>query len=158
MISTIECPYCLCTIESDSSCVSCDSCGSIYHKECWFDNGGCCSRECQDVIRTLEVDVQTEQSDLLVLSREAVESAISHKPERKWNPCLRCGSHIPQGEIYCQNCVPEPEGSADAKNLWPILVSLFVISLAIFWFIFFASVSNDQETPASPTQHGELRQ
>lgn len=153
MSNPIECPYCLSPVDSSEQRVTCDSCGAVYHQECWFENDGCCVGNCSQVTRHLEVDILPEQGDLLVLTRESVESAIQHKPERKWNPCLRCGRHVPEGDLYCRNCTPEPEGSQDAKNLGPILIMLLLVALAVFWLIYFSNGPADtQETPPTAQQ------
>lgn len=153
-----ECPYCLSHVNSTKQNIKCDSCGAIYHQECWADNGGCCVGTCPQAIRSVEIDIQPEYGDLLVLTREAVESAIPHKPERNWNPCLRCGRHIPQGHLYCENCRPEAEGSQDAKNAGPLLITVALIVLALFWLFYFAvGTSETEDVLPPPTQQGDTK-
>lgn len=157
MSTSSECPYCLSEINPDSPSIECESCGVLYHRECWFDNGGCCVETCAGLVRHLEVDINTDQGDLLVLTKEAVESAIPHQPERKWNPCLNCGRHVPDGALYCNCCTPEPEGSQDVRNLGPILIMFALTALLVVWF-FIASTGfqESDETPES-THQGDIK-
>ena len=137
MNNKAECPYCLNTIEEADSVVACDSCGAAHHRDCWVENGGCCVRGCTAVSRSIEVEVEAgnETSEGLVLSRESVESAKPHGVSRKLNPCMKCGRQVPDGELYCKNCVPLPEESQDVKNTGPLLLMIAVLGVVLAWIL-----------------------
>lgn len=127
------CPFCLNPIAENDEVVTCGACAAVHHSECWAENGGCCVRDCKNVSRTMDIDIVPEGSDRLVLSREAVEAARWHKTARSSNPCIRCGKQVPNGQLHCPDCRPEPQESHDAKNLGPILIVLALLLLIAAW-------------------------
>ncbi len=129
-----ECPFCLSNIDDIEDFVICDGCSSKYHRECWEENGGCCKQECYKAIIKLDIDIIYSNTDKLVLSKEQVEASQPYVLKPNKNPCLKCGKDVPENELYCSNCIPESEGSEDAKNLGPILIMLVIALLFLVWF------------------------
>lgn len=129
-----ECPYCLTAVDGGAEIVRCETCGVAHHRECWESNGGCSSRTCGRNAPAVEVDVTTGARGRIVLSRESIESA----PPRTGafsNPCIRCGAQVPDGELYCLRCLPEPQESQDSRNLWPVMVMVGAMGAVLAWLI-----------------------
>jgi predicted nucleic acid-binding Zn ribbon protein len=113
----------------------CTSCGTAHHRECWDENRGCSVKSCPQVSRAIDIDLPRERSDKLVLTRETVESARSHKSLAASNPCMRCGKQVPEGELYCSECRPGLSENEDARNIGPILVMLGVLGVLLAWMV-----------------------
>lgn len=129
-----ECPYCLAAVDVAEQVARCETCGAAHHRECWESNGGCSSRTCRRNARPADVDVKVAAHSRIVLSRESIESA----PRRTGpvsNPCIRCGAQVPEGELYCQQCLPEPPEAPDSRNLWPVMVMVGVMGAVLAWLI-----------------------
>lgn len=129
------CPYCLDPISETDEYVICDSCGTRHHLECWKENGGCCIRDCKKVCRQIDVEINEDKPTVLTLSRESIESAVSRRKARSLNPCIKCGRQVPEGELYCPDCVPEIQENQDAKNLGPLLIMIGIVVLVLVWMV-----------------------
>lgn len=154
--SEIGCPFCLEKIDSAEPATVCPSCGTLHHKECWQSNGGCCLRDCRQVSRNVEIEVSGDQRGRVVLSREAVESARPRRPAS--NPCMKCGRQVPEGQLHCAECTPEPEESADARNLGPVLLMIAVMAVLLSWLIvgsFVPGITGQDKAPPPPTHNVE---
>lgn len=147
-----ECPYCLDPIDDDGDAVTCASCHALHHSGCWVENGGCCVHDCPGVVRNIELDLPSEAPEKLVLSREAVESAMPHRAVSTRNPCMRCGRQVPEGDLYCQDCIPEPEENQDVRNVGPILVMVAVLALVLAWYVLVMAIpgGNAPDPPSPP--------
>jgi hypothetical protein len=154
----IECPYCLDEIEEPDEATACRSCGALYHPECWAEGEGCCVRDCASAKHRIELEVPATDTAEVVVSREAAEKAIPHTTRKPWNPCLRCGRHLPAGELYCRECKPEKEDSQDARNVGPMLLMLALLVIVLGWILVTANTSNDkQEKPDSTRIENRLK-
>ena len=149
--ATLECPYCLSPVGVSDNTVGCESCGTAHHAECWSENGGCCVRDCGQVVRRIELEAEAVGAtpDKLVLSREAVESARPHRNLGSANRCIECGADAPEGEIHCRACVvgavigsehglppsdPEPR-EWNVREAWQGLVLVVALGAALAWLI-----------------------
>lgn len=130
----MECPYCLEAI-ADGEAVVCESCGTAHHTECWSENGGCCVRNCKSARRSIDIEADADTPSTLVLSREAVESARPYMPPRISNPCMKCGRQVPEGELYCVECAPEPPENQDTRNAGPLLLMLALAAVVLAWIL-----------------------
>lgn len=132
MSSVGECPYCLEPIaEDESAIITCGACGTAHHADCWAENGGCCVRSCRDVSRVIEVEMPSEAREKLVISREAIESTSPRRAVAVSNPCIRCGRQVPEGELHCQECAPQPDENPDTANAGPLMVMIAIVGLVL---------------------------
>jgi len=129
-----ECPYCLTVVPDDNSVV-CPTCGKAHHTECWSENGGCSAKNCPDVRRVIEVEVEDSALPKLEISKESAEGAIPATRKPAINPCIKCGKTTRTGELYCPVCEPAPEESRDVANLGPLLLMLLLLGLALAWLL-----------------------
>ena len=146
MNPTNECPYCLDVLEGAAETVECESCGAVYHRDCWEENGGCCVKSCKSVVKHIEIDLDDDVPEHLVLSRETVEQAKPHGPKRP-NPCMKCGRNVPEGELYCPACKPEPPENQDAKNAGPLMIIVGLIAVLLAWMIIAYMVPGSTPSP-----------
>lgn len=146
----IECPYCLDEIKEPDDATACSACGALYHPECWDESEGCCVRECTAARHSIELDVPATETSEVVISRDAAERAIPHSARKVWNPCLRCGRHLPPTELYCQECMPLRDDNQDARNVGPMLVVLLLVILAIGSILVAGKLADKNDGP-SPT-------
>jgi hypothetical protein len=147
----IECPYCLNEIEEPDEATACRACGAIYHPECWAESEGCCVRDCSSAKHMIELDIPATEPAEVVVSREAAETAIPHSTRKQWNPCLRCGRHLPAGELYCRECQPQRDEGQDAKNAGPLVLALLLVLLALGWVFFAGKLADDKHDQPNPT-------
>lgn len=143
------CPYCLAVVAAGDETVACESCGTPHHADCWAENGGCCVKDCPSVVRNVELDLPPPREDSLVLSKEAVESAVPRPTIASINPCIRCGRHVPEGELYCEECQPQRDPSPDASNVGPLLIVALIVALVIGWLIYLGVNSTPDTTQPS---------
>jgi len=148
----IECPYCLAEIIKPDEARACESCGALYHAECWVENGGCCVKECPAVRRNIEIEAPEPSGDRLVISHQAAEKAIPHSTRKARNPCLRCGREVPEGQLYCRDCAPGREDSQDAENTGPLLLAFLLLVLALGSIIVLGALSSDKQDKSNPTR------
>lgn len=146
-----ECPYCLGEIGEADEATACPACHASYHAECWTENGGCCVRDCAAAVHKIELDVPASENAQIAITSDAAEKAIPHVTRKQWNPCLRCGRHLPATELYCRECKPEREESQDSRNAGPILLILLLILLVSGW-IYFIRLAGDDNQDKRPTQ------
>ena len=165
--TTTECPYCLSPVGGSDDAVECESCGTVHHAECWSENGGCCVRNCGQVVRRIELETDSVDgtADKLVLSREAVESARPHRNLWTANRCIRCGGEAAEGEVHCRACAvstvmgsehglppddPEPR-EWNMREAWPGLVLVAVLGTALAWLIVSGvSLPSTEDTELEP--------
>lgn len=140
-----ECPYCLNPILDTDEVTTCRVCGTAYHAECLEENGGCAIKDCDKLVRpkAVEITVDAEPHTVLVLSRESVEKAREAAPKRLSNPCLKCGTQLPYGELYCQECMP-PNDKIDHKKLWPMILMIGIIAILVGWLSIWLLVPQPQ--------------
>ena len=81
------CPYCRFPISEKEETVTCNSCGVVHHRECWFENEQCTTYGC----RGHAVDVS---------GRLVVPPLRLHDQTR----CLYCGEYIKRGLAVCPEC------------------------------------------------------
>ena len=146
-----ECPYCLEAI-ADGETAVCESCGAAHHAECWSENGGCCVRNCKGARRSIDIEVEHDAPETLVLSRESVESARPYRPARISNPCMKCGRQVPEGELYCVECTPEPPENQDVRNAGPLLLMLALAAVVFVWILLMQLGSVTSEPAATYKQ------
>ena len=150
------CPYCLAPVTEDEESITCDSCGTAHHVECWSENAGCCAKDCPKAVRNIELDLPSAHGDTLVFSREAVEAAPPRRVEPLINPCMRCGKPVADDELYCADCRPEREASQDAKNVGPLLVMVALVALVVGCIVYLsmnaAPQSQEQPRPGVSTK------
>lgn len=83
------CPYCQTDCLSHEDCVSCQSCGSVHHRECWDENQGCALFGC------IMAPVVEKRSDIEV-------------PHSYWGKeykeCPKCGKEILAAAVRCRYC------------------------------------------------------
>ncbi len=147
-----ECPYCLDQIEKPEESVRCETCGAMYHAECWSENEGCCVKDCASARRLIELDIPASDREAVVISREAAQTSMPHSTRKAWNPCLRCGRHLPANELYCRECKPEKEENQDARNTGPLLIMLVLLLLALGWVMLLVKAADDRQDVANPTK------
>jgi len=144
------CPYCMSQIEANDEAVVCEACGTRHHSECWFENSGCCVRNCSKVSRHIEISVDDDPRTLLVLSRESVEKAVPQHRKKDRNVCIRCGRPLPEGEIYCIECMRPINENQDMKNAGPLLamvgwVGLLAAAIALIIGLMGSANKNDSD-------------
>jgi hypothetical protein len=84
-----KCPYCLAAIAAGEETHTCPSCHSVYHHECWTENGGCAVYGCAQVP--------------VVESRRAIEVPLSYWGQEN-KPCPACGQQILAAAVRCRHC------------------------------------------------------
>lgn len=83
------CPYCLVAISPGEQSETCPSCHSVYHHECWTENGGCAVYGCAHAPA--------------VESRRAIEVPLSYWGQEN-KPCPACGQQILAAAVRCRHC------------------------------------------------------
>ena len=139
------CPYCLAPVAENEESVTCESCGTAHHIDCWTENTGCCVRDCPKAVRNIELDLPPAHADTLVFSREAVEAAPPRRAQPVSNPCMRCGKQVADGELYCAACQPERDESPDSRNAGPLLIVAALLALVVGCVMYLIMVSPVQE-------------
>jgi hypothetical protein len=84
-----KCPYCLAAIATGDEVEACPSCRAVYHRDCWWENGGCAIYGCAQV-PTIE-------------SRRAIEVPLSYWGQEN-KPCPACGQQILAAAVRCRHC------------------------------------------------------
>lgn len=143
------CPYCLSPISGSEEAETCAICGTPHHAECMRENAGCAVTDCKKRAKPkpLNISVDAEPRTMLVLSKQSVEQTPDPPSRRSSNPCLKCGTQLPEGELYCTTCAPSISENQDARNIGPMLVMIGVIALIVGWMaiMMLGSKSNDME-------------
>jgi len=83
------CPICRSAICHGESITKCPDCNTIYHSECWAENGGCGIYGCSKV-------PETEQLS-------SIEIPISYWGQED-KPCPECNATILASAIRCRHC------------------------------------------------------
>ena len=153
-----ECPYCLSPILDAEEVTTCRVCGTPYHTECLDENGGCALNDCETRIRpkSIEISVDAEPRTMLVLSRESVEKAPEVRAKKQSNPCLRCGTQLPIGELYCTDCEPISADSLNFRKLAPLMILVAVIALVVGWLALSVLTPNEN-TAGGAASHDVAR-
>lgn len=155
-----ECPYCLSPILDTEEVAKCRVCGAAYHAECLEESGGCALKDCEQRARPepINIEVDADPHTVLLLTKEAVESAPAVAPRRESNPCFKCGARLPMGEIYCPGCEPLDEDGAITKSLWPLIMMIAMIGAIGLVAVWMAatlltsepSSTHTDDSPAAP--------
>lgn len=85
----MACPLCTGPVAAGEPATSCPECATVYHAECWEDNGGCGVYGCAGV-------PQTVQRDTL-----EVPAAWWGQEDK---PCPQCGTRILAMARRCRQC------------------------------------------------------
>ncbi len=103
-----RCAICQTALKEDEPKTACPACGSVYHTDCWEENGGCAVYGCSRV-------PQVEQ-------RRAVEIPVSYWGQEN-KPCPACGREILAAAVRCRFCgatfssaQPEDTGAFQARS------------------------------------------
>jgi predicted RNA-binding Zn-ribbon protein involved in translation (DUF1610 family) len=83
------CSICLTPVEPDAGSVACPSCTTVYHEDCWTENGGCGRYGC----------VQTPPTE----PRTDLEIPVSFWGQQ-YKQCPSCGTQIMAAALRCRNC------------------------------------------------------
>lgn len=83
------CPYCLAAVGTSTESTRCPECATVYHLECWSENGGCSVYGCGHAA-TVE-------------PRQAIEVPSSYWGEEH-KPCPACGKEILAAAVRCRHC------------------------------------------------------
>ena len=151
MMKQPECPYCLEYVETDAA-VLCKACGTAHHSECWEENSGCVAKNCRAKSNSLSIDIDPDERTRLELTTEAIMASKSHREGTFKNPCIKCGKIVAEGQLYCEECEPEPIETDDKRNLAPMIVIFLVLSVLLAWIIVtqMESKPDDTNIPTHP--------
>lgn len=64
------CQFCQSKIKSKEDFISCPSCLSVYHKECWYENNGCSVYGCAYKIQNREYEINTFNIENILINAE----------------------------------------------------------------------------------------
>lgn len=99
------CSFCRSPLGADEALIQCGDCSTVYHEDCWTENGGCAAYGCASV-PTVE-------------KRAAIETPMSFWGQEN-KPCPSCNREILAAAVRCRHCgatfsSAQPEDS-DAFN------------------------------------------
>jgi hypothetical protein len=123
------CSYCLAAVGEQEPAVSCPACHTVYHQECWAENGGCGVYGCTEVPA--------------VESRRAIEVPVSYWGQEN-KPCPACRQEILAAALRCRHCgatfvSARPEDAVEFQARAAINASLDKTRQTVTW-IFILSV------------------
>lgn len=100
------CPQCQKEIEEQETIV-CPGCGTVYHKECWETNQGCCIETCPEHFKNQETIEEPVEIPAGPAGQELpMEQTIPQEQPAMAPPlvCQNCGSPIQGNENFCMGC------------------------------------------------------
>lgn len=95
------CPYCKSELKEDEDIVVCSHCEIPHHKDCWIENEGCTTFDCQGTIQ--EVDIEINEPIISTPESEKINNHVSLE-KNVASYCSRCGNKLLTGSIYCNKC------------------------------------------------------
>jgi len=121
--ATTACPYCLTDIAVGATTASCPSCKSVYHADCWQENGGCAVYGC----------VQGPA----VEGRREIEIPVSYWGQEN-KPCPACGREILAAAVRCKHCgvtftSARPEGVGEFQSRTSLAERLPQVRHSVIW-------------------------
>ena len=122
-VQTPYCAICQSPIRAGESTTACPACRSLYHADCWRENGGCGVYGCPQVPPTEKL--------------EELEIPVSYWGKEN-KPCPACGAEILAAAVRCRHCgavfesaAPETAGSFQQRR--EILARLPKVRRSVVW-------------------------
>lgn len=98
------CPFCLWVLEdpdepTDDEPITCPSCATAYHADCWTESGGCTTFGCDAWAERLDVEAAATRAAPVVAARYAPPP-----PQLAARPALGGSAHAAAGTVLAAVC------------------------------------------------------